>query len=373
MIRTAFCAILSVPLLAFSGCRTSDGEAAATKDVLVPNGQFTRHYYAVGEEARRALCPFGIDSEDPEAYRAQCEVTRKLALEKFTENLEGAFGERFHDGGALSDEENRLSALTAQSLGDPAVLQDGDVAVARFVQVLEQAFGIKEEPQSDGGGSIASGADRGTQILTASFGVASGISVTPAVVAQVPVSTNAVTVRLNGCKGRIVALATAASAGQPLVAMDALQDGEFKTADGTTRKLALIQLAVISPGGFCQAKVTSAGLGQVAVAGAASEEAPGPEAQVGVLQYNGGFVPQLVAPLNPPQMVKEFRVAVPEGCEADVVKGGILTTQQVAPTTLLDAGKRVYRVNGGAGTVASGVSVSLNGPLGFCQIPIFAR
>jgi len=92
----------------------------------------------------------------------------------------------------------------------------------------------------------------------------------------------------------------------------------------------------------------------------------------GAINYAGGFVAPVLT-LVPARTVKYFRVLMPAGCPAQIVKAGVLSpVQSLQPTQLVDAQTATYSVNGGNGALLTGIQVTLNGG-GFCQIGIYVQ
>ena len=98
---------------------------------------------------------------------------------------------------------------------------------------------------------------------------------------------------------------------------------------------------------------------------------------IGVISYNGGYVPSVTLPLLAPQFVKRVRVDPPTQCPGAqllfVRVSPPLFQPNLAPTQ--NESSNTWKPNGGQGAVISSVSLSLNGPFlfGLCQIPIYVQ
>ena len=95
---------------------------------------------------------------------------------------------------------------------------------------------------------------------------------------------------------------------------------------------------------------------------------------IGVIEYAGGYDPNLMIPLYPARMVKSFRVAVPEYCMGiDVLEAGVQVEGLFEKGKMLDKNMHTYAVNEGHGLVVGGIAMKLNGPVKPCTIPIFIK
>lgn len=96
------------------------------------------------------------------------------------------------------------------------------------------------------------------------------------------------------------------------------------------------------------------------------------ETFIGVLEYKGGYDPNLMLPIYPARKVKGFRIAVPSFCTGvDVLEAGVNVEGMFEKAKMLDKGALSYAVNDGHGLVVSGISMKINGPDKACTVPIF--
>lgn len=101
---------------------------------------------------------------------------------------------------------------------------------------------------------------------------------------------------------------------------------------------------------------------------------PNDETFVGVLDYQGGYQPNLAIPIYPAKKIKSFRVAIPEFCAGvDVLEAGVMMENVYEKGIVLDKSVNSFTVNGGHGLIISSIAMKLNGPAPHCTIPIFVK
>lgn len=99
------------------------------------------------------------------------------------------------------------------------------------------------------------------------------------------------------------------------------------------------------------------------------------ETFVGVLDYQGGYDPNLMIPIYPARKVKGYRIAIPAYCTGiEVLESGVTMESTYEKSKLLDKGTNSYAVNDGHGLIISGINMKLNGPAEKnCTIPIYIK
>jgi len=98
------------------------------------------------------------------------------------------------------------------------------------------------------------------------------------------------------------------------------------------------------------------------------------ETFIGVIEYQGGYDPNLTLPIYPARMVKSFRIAIPEFCTGvQILESGVSIEGIFEKSKIMDKGTNTYSVNDGHGLVVSGISMKINGPDKACTIPMFIK
>lgn len=98
------------------------------------------------------------------------------------------------------------------------------------------------------------------------------------------------------------------------------------------------------------------------------------ESFIGVLEYAGGYDPNLMIPIYPARKVKSFRISVPEYCTGiDILEAGVAVEGLFEKAKMIDKSLNTYSVNDGHGLVVGGIAMKLNGPAKSCTIPVFIK
>lgn len=103
------------------------------------------------------------------------------------------------------------------------------------------------------------------------------------------------------------------------------------------------------------------------------EQTPTDFSMLGALSYQGGFG-QIDIPVTGSK-VTHFWVRLPQFCNGvEVLEAGTVTENQYDKARLVDPTKMVFEVNGGAGSRASALRVTFNGPRDkVCDVPVYIK
>ncbi len=94
-----------------------------------------------------------------------------------------------------------------------------------------------------------------------------------------------------------------------------------------------------------------------------------------VIDYKGGFTKDLKGIVENKDLLKSFRVAIPDFCkDVEIVEAATVTEGVRDEAKLVDAKAHIYSINGGTGQRIGQILLTLNGPsTSACQIPILAN
>jgi len=100
----------------------------------------------------------------------------------------------------------------------------------------------------------------------------------------------------------------------------------------------------------------------------------GDETFIGVIEYQGGYNPNLLLPIYPARKVKSYRVSVPDFCKGvEILETGVTIEGTYEKAKVMDKALNTFSVNDGHGLVVGGIELKMNGPMMTCTIPIFIR